>query len=144
MRGEYWNENHDAELKRLWNLELSASQIASVMRFSTRGGVCARARRLKLPDRIRKSAAGTSQRRRAKPLEKFGVPPTPIDDQTIPIPQRKKLVELTAETCHWPVGEPASPQFFFCGATTDIAPYCPAHALRALKASEATTLAATP
>jgi GcrA cell cycle regulator len=42
--------------------------------------------------------------------------------------QRLSLLELNEATCHWPVGDPASPDFFFCGgkALTGL-PYCAHH-----------------
>ena len=33
----------------------------------------------------------------------------------IPIEQRKTLLQLTEKTCHWPIGDPGSADFFFCG-----------------------------
>ena len=33
----------------------------------------------------------------------------------IPLEQRKTLLQLTEKTCHWPVGDPANVEFFFCG-----------------------------
>jgi hypothetical protein len=29
--------------------------------------------------------------------------------------QRLSLLELNEATCHWPIGDPSSPDFFFCG-----------------------------
>ena len=29
--------------------------------------------------------------------------------------QRLSLLELNEATCHWPIGDPASSEFFFCG-----------------------------
>ena len=42
--------------------------------------------------------------------------------------QRLSLLELNEATCHWPVGDPSSPEFFFCGgkALTGL-PYCAHH-----------------
>jgi GcrA cell cycle regulator len=38
------------------------------------------------------------------------------------------LLELTELTCHWPIGDPGSADFFFCGgqAVTNL-PYCSYH-----------------
>ena len=36
-------------------------------------------------------------------------------DVLIPLDQRKTLMQLTDKTCHWPVGMPGQPDFFFCG-----------------------------
>ena len=42
--------------------------------------------------------------------------------------QRLSLLELNEATCHWPIGDPSSPEFFFCGgkALTGL-PYCAHH-----------------
>ncbi|MDE0852373.1 GcrA family cell cycle regulator [Yoonia sp.] len=38
------------------------------------------------------------------------------------------LMELTEKTCKWPVGDPATPDFWFCGLPTQTGkPYCEAH-----------------
>lgn len=42
-----------------------------------------------------------------------------------PPEKRRTLLELGAHTCRWPVGEPGSGDFFFCGADTfEDLPYC--------------------
>ncbi len=39
------------------------------------------------------------------------------------------LMELTERTCKWPIGDPATPNFYFCGLPTlPGKPYCEAHA----------------
>ena len=49
-------------------------------------------------------------------------------DNIVPMNQRLSLLELNEATCHWPVGDPSSPEFFFCGgkALTSL-PYCAYH-----------------
>jgi GcrA cell cycle regulator len=38
------------------------------------------------------------------------------------------LMELTERTCKWPIGDPATPNFWFCGLPTQAGkPYCEAH-----------------
>ena len=65
--------------------------------------------------------------------ESDGIDGTPApEDLEIPLAQRKTLFQLTAKNCHWPVGEPKEPGFFFCGG--DAVPdevYCPHHCKRA-------------
>ena len=42
--------------------------------------------------------------------------------------KRLSLLELTERTCKWPVGDPATDDFWFCGlATQSGKPYCEAH-----------------
>jgi GcrA cell cycle regulator len=39
------------------------------------------------------------------------------------------LLELTENTCRWPIGDPGNPDFFFCGGQTiSSLPYCAYHA----------------
>jgi GcrA cell cycle regulator len=49
--------------------------------------------------------------------------------------QRKTLLELTNKSCRWPLGQPGTKKFLFCGALdADLErgmPYCPQHARRA-------------
>lgn len=55
----------------------------------------------------------------------------PINDADIPFGQRKTLLELTNNTCRWPIGE-VGDGLFFCGAQIEEGcPYCPGHAARA-------------
>lgn len=62
----------------------------------------------------------------------------PTVDAAIPIGQRRSLAELTDTTCRWPVGDPATESFFFCGAPSiRDAPYCAEHQQRAYAPREA-------
>jgi hypothetical protein len=54
------------------------------------------------------------------------------EDFLIPQSQRRTLMQLNDHTCRWPVGDPAGPRFFFCGAVTETGQtYCPMHCVRA-------------
>ena len=45
----------------------------------------------------------------------YDVEPEPeMLDNVIPIGQRRTLLELTEQTCRWPIGDPGSADFFFC------------------------------
>ncbi|HEY6705207.1 MAG TPA: GcrA family cell cycle regulator [Xanthobacteraceae bacterium] len=53
-------------------------------------------------------------------------------DANIPRRRRRALLELTDNTCRWPVGDPRSSRFFFCGAPpAHNKPYCAKHCARA-------------
>ena len=55
-----------------------------------------------------------------------------VEDYAIPTPQRKTIFELGPHDCRWPVGEPQSDLFFFCGAVAEEKrPYCSSHCQRA-------------
>jgi GcrA cell cycle regulator len=55
-------------------------------------------------------------------------------DARIPRRQRRSLFELSDDTCRWPVGDPRSSRFFFCGAQPlRNKPYCADHRARAYR-----------
>jgi GcrA cell cycle regulator len=57
----------------------------------------------------------------AKPAELF-----------IPVEQRLTLLELNEHTCKWPIGDPLTPDFYFCGQHSEEGkPYCEFHSRRA-------------
>jgi GcrA cell cycle regulator len=42
--------------------------------------------------------------------------------------RKLKLMELTERTCKWPIGDPATAEFWFCGLPVVAGkPYCEAH-----------------
>lgn len=50
----------------------------------------------------------------------------------IPKEQRLSLLQLNEHTCKWPIGDPLSPEFYFCGQhANEGKPYCEFHARRA-------------
>lgn len=43
--------------------------------------------------------------------------------------ERMSILNLTEQTCKWPIGDPGRPDFFFCGRKSEAAaPYCTYHA----------------
>lgn len=49
-------------------------------------------------------------------------------DVVVPISKKLKLVELGENTCKWPLGDPMTDDFHFCGNdSADDAPYCKYH-----------------
>jgi len=57
-----------------------------------------------------------------------------IEDQNIPLVQRKTVLQLTDATCKWPVGEVGEPGFFFCGGDSiEGSSYCAHHSRRAFQ-----------
>ncbi|MDB5542701.1 MAG: GcrA cell cycle regulator [Devosia sp.] len=50
----------------------------------------------------------------------------------IPVEQRLSLLELSEQTCKWPIGDPLTPDFYFCGQhSNEGKPYCEFHSRRA-------------
>jgi len=50
----------------------------------------------------------------------------------IPVEKRLTLLQLSEHTCKWPIGDPLTPDFYFCGQHSDDGkPYCDFHSRRA-------------
>ncbi|MDR3476326.1 MAG: GcrA family cell cycle regulator [Devosia sp.] len=50
----------------------------------------------------------------------------------IPVEKRLTLLQLSEATCKWPIGDPLTPDFYFCGQHADDGrPYCEFHSRRA-------------
>ncbi|QFT33484.1 GcrA family cell cycle regulator [Roseibium porphyridii] len=68
---------------------------------------------------------------------KADIAPTPIVEaepdlepiaELVPISERASILTLTERTCKWPIGDPATDDFYFCGRQSDAGvPYCAHH-----------------
>lgn len=123
-----WTDERVAELVKLRAEGWSFGQLAR--RFHvTRNAVCGKLDRLNapLPDRRRRLKQDRNRTivDRA-PRDADGI--TDLPDENIPIEQRCTLMELTDVRCRWPCGDPKSPAFFYCGASSpEDKPYCVYH-----------------
>ena len=143
-----WTEERVELLKKLWAEGLSASQVAKQLGGVTRNAVIGKIHRLGLSGR-----ATTNRAPRARPAAPRAAAPRPQQTATArpaavketpslpdPEPQIQMPVEispgmlatvltLTEHTCKWPIGDPGTEGFHFCGHKADAAqPYCTAHA----------------
>lgn len=126
-----WTDKKIDILKRLWGKGMTASQIAGELGDGiTRNAVIGKAHRLKLPSRPSP----------VKPeAEAKAAAPAPQPKPQAPAPEGKtkglSLLELTEQTCKWPIGHPGDADFYFCGkASRPGIPYCPEHCLMAYQA----------
>ena len=131
-----WTDERVEMLKKLWADGLSASQIAAELGGITRNAVIGKVHRLGLSGRAkspssaaprpRKPRTHTHMLRVSRPAMRgntalahafdYEVEAEPeLIDNVIPIGQRRTLLELTEDTCRWPIGDPGSADFFFCG-----------------------------
>jgi len=63
----------------------------------------------------------------AKPVAK--PQPVLVEELFIPPEERATILTLTEHTCKWPIGDPSSEDFYFCGRQSDTGiPYCEHHA----------------
>jgi GcrA cell cycle regulator len=55
--------------------------------------------------------------------------PRLVEDVIIPVCERVTIMELKESMCRWPLGDPTTPEFRFCGSRTETgASYCTGHA----------------
>ena len=146
-----WTDERVELLKKLWGEGLSASQIAGRLGSVTRNAVIGKVHRLGLSGRATTSRMKThrprsriaSAKRAAKPrFAQLGNPAVralyapdaepfiPMGEELdIPLAERKSIQTLTECSCRWPIGDPGTADFFFCGGTTaEGLPYCTHHA----------------
>ncbi|TDR87220.1 GcrA family cell cycle regulator [Enterovirga rhinocerotis] len=151
-----WTDERVELLGKLWSEGLSASQIAAALGGGvTRNAVIGKVHRLGLSGRTKgsqppapraakpraPSAPGPVQELRprtpeAPPPEPASatvlvLPPAavvPAAEPAIPVSERISIMELRETTCRWPLGDPTSADFGFCGGRSVTGlPYCEAH-----------------
>src|SRR5947208_5460942 len=144
-----WTDERVELLKKLWSDGLSASQIAAELGGITRNAVIGKVHRLGLSGRAKSPSSAAPRPRKARAhthmlrvslpavrgnnalahaFESDIEPEPQLVDNVIPIGQRRTILELTEETCRWPIGDPGTPDFFFCGGQTITGlPYCAYH-----------------
>ena len=55
--------------------------------------------------------------------------PAPSEDVVVPFSERVTIMELREFMCRWPMGDPTTPEFRFCGGRSQTGmPYCSYHA----------------
>jgi GcrA cell cycle regulator len=142
-----WTDERVELLKKLWTDGLSASQIAGELGGITRNAVIGKVHRLGLSGRAKSPSTATPRPRKARPAAHMMRVSRPsvrgntalaydyeaeaepeMVEAIIPMEQRRTLVQLTEATCRWPVGDPGSPDFYFCGGPArEDGPYCVNH-----------------
>jgi GcrA cell cycle regulator len=153
-----WTEDRVELLKKLWNEGLSASQIAGRLGYGvTRNAVIGKVHRLGLSGRVTPQRTARPRPRRTREPSHPGRPMLPIHGATalkpmhriepavraepepepirlvdvhVPQGERVNILMLSDRTCRWPVGDPGSEDFCFCGHTPKASggPYCDYHA----------------
>ena len=144
-----WTHERVELLKKLWSDGLSASPIAAELGGITRNAVIGKVHRLRLSGRAKSKSTVASHQRKARSSSHmqrmsrasingntalahaydYDAEATPQSiENIIPIGQRRSLVDLAEQTCHWPIGDPGSSDFIFCGGNTVTGqPYCAYH-----------------
>ena len=144
-----WTDERVEDLKKLWLEGHSASQIAKQLGGVTRNAVIGKVHRLGLsgrasPSKPARPAVVFKPTRPARPAATVGAS-APVARRcetvgsTLPVavPARPERVEapgsatvltLGASMCKWPIGDPSSDGFTFCGGRAVQGPYCQTHA----------------
>lgn len=153
-----WTDERVELLRKLWLDGLSASQIANELANGiTRNAVIGKVHRLGLSGRAKAPVASTARARPNTERSARQNPPRPAsapivrgnlayalapriavearpmraeDTVVIPISERVTIMELRESMCRWPLGDPSSTDFRYCGADAPIGdgPYCKFHA----------------
>jgi GcrA cell cycle regulator len=159
-----WTDERVELLRKLWSEGLSASQIAAHLGGVSRNAVIGKVHRLKLSSRAR--ATSTAPRPKRAPRassaprtsssrphghstigatalkQQFYAEPVaerqlrPIENIVVPIARKLTLIQLNDKTCKWPIGDPLTEEFHFCGNDSgESSPYCAYHARLAFQPS---------
>jgi GcrA cell cycle regulator len=148
--GGTWSDDRVELLKKLWSDGLSASQIAAEMGGVTRNAVIGKVHRLGLSGRGKASTPGVQRARKprvaappaatrlnvalaprpAQPRPAAAPVPELLEEEVVvPLSERVTIMELRESMCRWPLGDPTTPEFRFCGAKSITGlPYCTYHA----------------
>ncbi|HEY8163325.1 MAG TPA: GcrA family cell cycle regulator [Methylocystis sp.] len=155
-----WTDERVELLRKLWSDGLSASQVAAELGPGiTRNAVIGKIHRLGLAERAKTANATRPRAAKAAAPRQVAAPSaaaapragghvvhgnvalafapqavvvaraTP-EEVVVPISERVTLMELRESMCRWPMGDPTSPEFRFCGGKSPIGggPYCAHHA----------------
>jgi len=143
-----WTPERIELLRKLWAENWPASRIAQELGpWCTKNAAIGKAHRLHLPSRPSRSANGRKSvcqprverlsaprkplvpRMEPKPMQTTLYPstPAPIPVPAEPSATRITLMQLRADTCRFPIGDPREASFRFCGEPCSIdVSYCPA------------------
>ena len=150
-----WTEERVAELKKLWSEGHSASQIAKRLGSVTRNAVIGKVHRLGLSGRSTPSRPVKRPPRLARPKPQTATRPAAparapgpqvpvvrepvvaqrasesaavIEPKRLPNGDMVTVLTVKDSMCKWPIGDPATESFSFCGRRSSDGPYCSEHA----------------
>ena len=144
-----WTEERVEILKKLWLDGLSASQIAKQLGGVTRNAVIGKVHRLGLSGRAAPSQPARPVFKAPRPARPAAPAPAPrrlVAEALAPMPAPRPIsyveepgsatvLTLGAHMCKWPIGDPSTDGFTFCGRRNGgDGPYCVEHARVAYQA----------
>jgi GcrA cell cycle regulator len=152
-----WTDEIVEQLKQHWMEGKSASQIASLLGHGlSRNAVIGKVHRLGLAGRVKSPSSGISRPRRPpsspsahraspprlasaaprmrgatalaiRPQALGETEPDVFESVVVPMSLRVTIVELKEAMCRWPLGDPTSSEFRYCGSPAITGPYCAYH-----------------
>jgi GcrA cell cycle regulator len=152
-----WTDERVEQLRQAWLEGKSASQIANLLGYGlTRNAVIGKVHRLGLAGRTKPAGAAHARppqaTQSARPVAAPRAAPAPaarmvrgatalaiqpqaladahpqeIESVVLPMSVRVTIVELREAMCRWPLGDPSSAEFRYCGSPTHAGPYCSYH-----------------
>ena len=151
-----WTDEIVEQLKQHWMDGKSASQIANLLGNGlTRNAIIGKVHRLGLAGRAKTPSSAASRPRRLAPppAHRIAGPrlsPAPrmmrgatalaiapqalseleqpeFESVVVPMSLRVTIIELKEAMCRWPLGDPATSEFRYCGSPTACGPYCAYH-----------------
>ena len=147
----FWTTDRVEKMKSMWQDGKSAAQIAMAVGHHSRSAILGKIHRMGLSTRFKfpRSTPGTAQPKKQlppRPVFKYKAHPLPEKkimefapkiapaavtveaEIALPLSARVTLEELHAGMCHWPFGDPRSPDFRYCGASSSVEQsYCAYH-----------------
>ncbi len=151
-----WTDERVELLRQLWLDGKSASQISAQLGHGlTRNAVIGKVHRLGLAGRAKAPSstaaplrAASAPRMAPRPASS-GAPRTAVrgatalalaaepaldtrpvyqeDDVVVPMSLRVTIIDLKEAMCRWPLGDPTTPDFRYCGSPAASGPYCAHH-----------------
>jgi GcrA cell cycle regulator len=149
-----WTDERVELLRQLWLDGKSASQISAQLGHGvTRNAVIGKVHRLGLAGRAKAPSSAAAPRAASAPR----MPPRPAsssartavrgatalalaaeptldtrpvyqeDDVVVPMSLRVTIIDLKEAMCRWPLGDPTSSEFRYCGSPAASGPYCTHH-----------------
>ena len=160
-----WTDERVEQLRLHWMEGKSASQIAALLGHGlTRNAVIGKVHRLGLGGRAKSLSLVSSRPRKPRPAPAtlrsaapravvpriargaaaLALAPHALSELEaeafeaviLPMSLRVTIVDLKEAMCRWPLGDPASPDFRYCGSHAPAGPYCPHHGMLAYQPAQ--------
>jgi GcrA cell cycle regulator len=127
-----WTDEQVELLTTLWRNGMSASQISKKLGGASRNAVLGKIHRLRLAGQERLSRtthrATVSRSTPLAPRTARPVTRTRTAYEDIPGPGLATIATLDRHMCRWPIGDPQTKEFTFCGRAASTV-YCDRHAV---------------